>query len=120
MGFNKTTFFQFKLGTSSDLVSDIVYFDNIYFSGVEPTMGTTDFDKVAFSTYPNPTQNKWNITATQNITSVVLFDLTGKQIQTVQPNDLTAAIDASALSSGIYFAKVSTESGNKTVKLVKN
>jgi hypothetical protein len=120
LGFNKTTFFQYKLGTISDLVSDIVYFDNIYFSAVEPTMATTGFDKVSFSTYPNPTQNKWNITASQTIDSVQLFDVSGKQIKNLQPNDLTAVIDASDLSSGIYFAKVSTESGNKTVKLVKN
>ncbi len=120
LGFNKATFFQFKLGTSSDLMSDIVYFDNIYFSGVEPTMGTNSFDKVSFSAYPNPTQNKWNITASQNITSLELFDVTGKQIKTLQPNDLTAVIDASGLSNGMYFAKVSTEGGSKTVKLVKN
>jgi len=120
LGFNKTTFFQFKLGTSSDLVSDIVYFDNIYFSGVEPTMKTNSFDKVSFSAYPNPTQNKWNITSTQTITSVQLFDVTGKQIKALAPNDLNAAIDASELSSGIYFANILTQGGSKTVKLVKN
>lgn len=120
LGFNKTTFFQFKLGTSSDLVSDIVYFDNIYFSGVEPTMGTASFDKVAFGAYPNPAQDKWNITATQNITSIALFDVSGKQISTLQPNQSTAVIDAAALSNGIYFAKVQTEGASKTVKLVKN
>lgn len=120
LGFNKSTFFQFKLGTSSDLVSDIVYFDNIYFSGVQPTLKTDSFDKVAFSAYPNPTQNKWNITASQNITSLELFDVTGKQIKTLQPNALNAVVDASELSKGIYFAKVATEGGSKTVKLVKN
>jgi len=120
LGFNKNTFFQFKLGTISDLVSDIVYFDNIYFSTVEPTMATQGFDKVAFSAYPNPTQNKWNITATQTITSVQLFDVTGKQIQTLQPNNINAVIDGSELSSGLYFANVQTEAGSKTVKLVKN
>lgn len=119
-GFNKTTFFQFKLGTSSDLASDIVYFDNIYFSGVVPTMGTGDFGKVTFSAYPNPTHNMWNITASQNITSVRLLDITGKQLKMVEPDDLTAVIDASELSAGIYFANVLTEGGSKTVKLVKN
>lgn len=120
LGFNKATFFQFKLGTSSDLVSDIVYFDNIYFSVVEPTMKTNSFDKVSFGAYPNPAQNKWNITASQNITSLELFDISGKQIKALQPNDMTAVIDASELSNGIYFAKVQTQGGSKTVKLVKN
>ena len=119
-GFNKSTFFQFKLGTSSDLVSDIVYFDNIYFSGVVPTMGVNNVDNVAFRAYPNPTNDKWNINASQSITSVRLMDITGKQIMMVQPNDMNAVIDASELSSGMYFANVQTESGSKTVKLVKN
>lgn len=120
LGFNKATFFQFKLGTSSDLVSDIVYFDNIYFSGVQPTMKTEDFQKVSFAAYPNPTQNKWNITSSQSITSVALFDVSGKQIKTAQPNDMNAVIDASGLSNGLYFAKVQTQNGSKTIKLVKN
>lgn len=120
LGFNKANFFQFKLGTSSNLVSNIVYFDNIYFSVNEPLLKSASFDKAAFSAYPNPTNNQWNITATQNITSVALFDVSGKQIQTVQPNAMTVSIDASALSNGIYFANISTEHGNKTVKLVKN
>jgi len=121
LGFNKANFFQFKLGTTSNLVSNIVYFDNIYFSTVEPTtLATSTFDKVAFSAYPNPTHNNWNITASQTIQSVQLFDVSGKQIKTVRPNDLNAVIDASELSNGLYFAKVSTESGSKTVKLVKN
>jgi hypothetical protein len=119
LGFDKTTFFQFKLGTSSDLVSDIVYFDNIYFSVNEP-LGTTTFDQKSFAVYPNPSHTDWNITSGQNITSVQLFDISGKQIKTLQPNDLNAVIDASALSSGMYFANVITEGGSKTIKLVKN
>lgn len=120
LGFNKANFFQFKLGTSSDLVSDIVYFDNIYFSGVQPTMKNDTFQAVAFQAFPNPTQDKWNINATQNITSIQLFDVTGKQINTLQPNAMNAAIDASSLSKGIYFANILTQSGSKTVKLIKN
>jgi hypothetical protein len=119
-GFNKANFFQYKLGTSSDLVSDIVYFDNIYFSTVEPTMGTHDFHDVAFSAYPNPAHGQWNISATEAISSVQLFDIAGKQVKTVEPNDMMVSIDASGLSSGMYFAKIRTESGSKTVKLIKN
>ncbi|NUY80434.1 T9SS type A sorting domain-containing protein [Flavobacterium sp. MAH-1] len=120
LGFNKANFFQFKLGTISDLVSDIVYFDNIYFSVNEPFLKTDSFDKVSFSAYPNPTRNEWNINANQNITSVTLFDVSGKQIKSVQPNDLTVSIDASELSNGIYFANILTDNGSKTVKLIKN
>jgi hypothetical protein len=102
------------------LVSDIVYFDNIYFSVNQPLLSTPRVNQVAFNAYPNPSQNVWNITATQNITAIQLFDISGKQIKVLQPNDLTAVIDASQLSAGMYFANIQTENGSKTVKLVKN
>jgi len=120
IGFNKANFFQFKLGTTSDLVSDIVYFDNIYFSTVEPFLKTDRFEQLSFSAYPNPAQHQWNIVSTQTITSVQLTDITGKQIKTIKPNDLNVAIDASELANGIYFANVISENGSKTIKLVKN
>ncbi len=120
IGFNKANFFQYKLGTTSNLVSQIVYFDNIYFSVNQPVLNTGKFEKAAFTAYPNPTNNVWNISSTQTITAVNLFDVTGKQIKTVKANDLTVAIDATDLSNGIYFANISTENGSKTVKLVKN
>ncbi|WP_290836843.1 T9SS type A sorting domain-containing protein [Flavobacterium sp.] len=120
LGFNKANFFQFKLGTSSNLVSNIIYFDNIYFSVNEPLLQSEGFAKATFSAYPNPTRNEWNINATQNITSVTVFDISGKQIKALQPNDLNAVIDASELSNGIYFANVLTDGGSKTIKLVKN
>lgn len=120
IGFNKANFFQFKLGTSSDLMSDIVYFDNIYFSVVEPFLKTDRFEQTSFSAYPNPAQNEWNIASNQTITSVRLMDVTGKQIKSLQPNDVNVVINASELSNGIYFANITTENGSKTVKLVKN
>jgi hypothetical protein len=120
LGFNKANFFQYKLGTTSDLVSDIVYFDNIYFSVNQPVLGTPRINQVLFNAYPNPSQNVWNVTSTQNITAVSLFDISGKQIKVMQPNNFTAVIDASELSSGMYFANIQTENGSKTVKLVKN
>lgn len=120
LGFNKNSFFQYKLGTSSDLVSDIVYFDNIYFSVNEPLLNAPTFEESAVSAYPNPTRDHWTIRAAQTIVSVSLFDISGKQIKSWSPNDLTVSMDASELSQGVYFAKVQTQTGNKTIKLVKN
>ena len=120
LGFNKANFFQYKLGTSSDLVSDIVYFDNIYFSVNQPFLNTGSFNSTSFAVYPNPAQSNWNITASEKITSIQLFDISGKQVKAVEPNELNTVIDASDLSNGMYFANVHTENGSKTVKLIKN
>lgn len=121
LGFTKATFFQYKLGTSSDLVSKIVHFDNIYFS-VNPgtILNSNNFAVAEFSSYPNPTQNVWNIRANQNITAIKLYDVLGKQVQAFQPNSETAVIDAAELSKGLYFATIISDNGSKTIKLVKN
>ena len=121
LGFNKTTFFQYKLGTTSDLVSKNVYFDNIYFSVNQGTvLSTNNFVANDFRVYPNPSQNEWNISANNNITSIQLFDVLGKQVQISQPNALNATVNASDLSKGLYFANITTENGSKVVKLIKN
>ena len=121
IGFTKANFFQFKLGTSSDLVSKIVHFDNIYFSVNEGTvLNTNTIVASTFKVYPNPAQNEWNITATQNINSIQLFDILGKEVKAIQPNATSAKVDASELSNGVYFANITTDNGSKTVKLVKN
>ena len=121
VGFNKAAFFQYKLGTSSDLVSDYVYFDNIYFS-VNPgiVLSNDDFSAGEFKVFPNPANNEWNIrTNGQNITSVQVFDILGKNVMTVTPNSDAVKLDATALPAGLYFAKMTSDSGTKSVKLVK-
>ena len=60
LGFSKTNFLQFKLGTTSDLVSKIVFFDNIYFSTNNP-LATATFENTKFKMYPNPASSELNI-----------------------------------------------------------
>jgi hypothetical protein len=122
LGFNKATFFQFKLGTTSDLVSDIVYFDNIYFS-VNPgtVLDRNDFSHSnSVAAFPNPTRDFWNISAKETIVSFSIFDITGKQISQSFPNALNVNYDAVDLKSGVYIAKITTEKGTQTIKLLKN
>ena len=120
-GFDITKLKQFKLGTDSNLNTTIVYFDNMYFSvNKATTLGVEDIVKTAFKIYPNPTNNKWNIkTSGQNIKSVQVVDMLGKTIMNLSPNKKTIEVDATSLPAGLYFAKVSSENGTKSIKLVK-
>ncbi len=98
-----------------------LFFDNIYFSVNEgTTLGTDDFSKTSFRTYPNPTQDSWTI-ETQNvrIASITVYDVLGKSVMAIQPNEDKAVIDGSSLKSGLYFAKVETAEGVSSVKLIK-
>jgi hypothetical protein len=76
---------------------------------------------VNFKAYPNPTKDSWNIaTANQTINLVRVYDMAGRQVMTLTPNTTEIAIDGSTFKQGIYFAKVQTVTGEKSIKLVKN
>lgn len=98
---------------------NVVYVDNIYLHK-NTVLSNTKFDSASFNVYPNPTNNEWNLSSVQNINSIKLFDISGKQILTLNPNDSSVVINASDFSSGIYFANVSTDNETKIIKLVKN
>ena len=119
-GFSADKFFQYKLGTLSDLDTGIVYFDNLYFT-VNPgtILSVTEFDATNFSVYPNPSNNNWTIKATRTVNKINVFDVLGKQVLSVYPNSSKTTIDASGLNTGMYFAKIDTDYGIKTVKLIK-
>ncbi len=85
-------------------------------------MSTRGFQSSNFKTFPNPTQRSWNFvsTSSKNITSIQIVDVLGKNVISITPDTTTATVDASSLTNGLYFAKVTTASGTETVKLMKN
>lgn len=89
---------------------------------VEPAVLSVDeFKTTEVEVFPNPTTSSWNIkTGNQNISSVQVFDILGKQVLSLTPNSTEAIVDASELNDGIYMAKIESENGFKTVKLIKN
>lgn len=92
-----------------------------YAWGAEGTLSTNEFTAASFKTYPNPTNNAWNV-VTDNVTikTIQVYDIAGRQVSTMQPNAINASIDGANLKAGIYFATIQTDKGESTVKLVKN
>ena len=99
--------------------SSSIYVDNLYF-WKNPTMGINEFDAETFFVYPNPTNNIWNIKGNQNIDFIEVFDIQGKQVISLNPNSETVSINASVLTNGVYFVKLTSENGTKSFKLIKN
>jgi len=86
-----------------------------------PALATENFNSAAFKTYPNPTHNNWNFTSAKGaIESIQIVDVLGKTVLSTTPKATTAVVDASTLNTGVYFAKIATATGSKTVKVVKN
>ena len=84
-------------------------------------LAVAKFDANTLSVYPNPTTNSWNFRAANSvIKSIQIFDVNGKSVKTVNAKDSAASVDASALSKGVYFAKISSDTATETMKLIKN
>jgi len=71
------------------------------------------------SVYPNPTMGIININATDKITSLQLFDLQGRILQTSATDINKVSLDISDRQKGVYFLKVTTEKGASVQKIIK-
>ncbi|MFL9845374.1 T9SS type A sorting domain-containing protein [Flavobacterium rhizosphaerae] len=85
-----------------------------------PTSATADFSKNNIRVYPNPAQTAWTFNATSNITNLQVIDITGKTVINQAGNAQQLTIDATQVASGIYLAKITSDSGTATVRVVKN
>ena len=79
-----------------------------------------DFILSDFKVSPNPTKNVWEVNASVNIDTINVFDILGKRVISLSPNNQKVSIDASNLRTGIYLAQFSSNGATKTVKLVRN
>lgn len=83
-------------------------------------LGVNDYKINDFNVSPNPSNNVWNIKGQQTIENIQVFDVLGKQVMTVKPNNTDVELNANTLPKGLYFAKMNTEYGSNTIKLIKN
>ncbi|MDL2309423.1 leucine-rich repeat protein [Bacteroidales bacterium OttesenSCG-928-C03] len=68
------------------------------------------------SLYPNPVQSTITISTAETIRNIELYNLSGQLLGTY--NQIT--ISVSHLPAGVYFVKITTDSGSVTKKVVKN
>ena len=98
-----------------------VWYDNFYVYRAA-TASTKDNDLIESSVYPNPSSNGWNISTPNNIIkSVEIFNILGKKISVQKGNDRSEVnISTEGIATGVYIAKINTDIGIKTVKLIRN
>lgn len=108
-----------NISTDSSFDAD---YNNLGSIVVKPaTLSNTDLKLSELEVFPNPTNSVWNLrNENQIIETVAVYDLLGKQVLNILANKKEVVIDASVLNDGVYLAKITTGTGNKTIKLVKN
>ena len=53
------------------------------------------------------------------INAIQVYDILGNLVISKNPSSTQTEIDASRLSTGVYIAKVATEQGNSTFRLIR-
>jgi hypothetical protein len=84
----------------------------------EATAGLGEHVDASVAVYPNPTNGIVNISAGSSLTSLQLYDLQGRLLQTVLPNAANAVLDMTSRASGVYLLKVASEKGIKVEKII--
>ena len=120
VGFSPANFFQFKIGSSSDLRTKIAYFDDVYFS-VNPgtVLSTNSFAASNITLYPNPTSHILNIEAAAAIQSIAVYNVLGQEVMNRAANEATMSLDVSGLNSGIYVIKTMIDGNVSSTKFIK-
>ena len=76
----------------------------------------------SISLYPNPAQNIVTIASTNTaLQEAVVYDLTGRLVQTIAIDGNTTQVDVSRLSVGSYILQLTTVNGDTVIKrFIKN
>jgi hypothetical protein len=98
----------------------VMFLDNITLTATVP-LSSNDFFANNFKIYPNPAKDVINLaTSTTLIENVVVTDLNGRTVKSLNLNGLSQAeLNISDLTSGMYFVSVKSELGVGTTKIVK-
>lgn len=98
----------------------LLLFDDIIVKA--ETLDTPDLNANQFAVYPNPTNHKVTVNASNafDIDSITITDLNGRAIKNYTFNSLASVeLDLDEMASGTYFLGISTEQGTVTKKIIK-
>ncbi len=85
----------------------------------EAVTGSDGFSIAGFKAYPNPVKDIININATDKITSIKIYNITGQLVLNKETDTENAEVNLNALAAGPYILHAFSESGSKQLKLIK-
>lgn len=104
-------------GCTSMFANDVI-FNPDYNCGIG--VGVDDLATTHIEVYPNPTSNNITINSAENITSVRVWDASGRAMVTYTANNTSNFVmDLSALQSGLYLLEIANEETITWSRVVK-
>lgn len=89
------------------------------FKYIGPGAAVNDLSSKGFISYPNPVVDFYNMSATEDITNVNVYDILGKRVYSAQPSNVSHQIDMSGFAKGTYILEVTIGDITGAIKLVK-
>ena len=68
--------------------------------------------------YPNPVTNQLNISSSEIISKIYIYNITGLLLKIYNPASNQTVINFSGLSNGIYLVKISSVDGSVVMKKI--
>ena len=84
-----------------------------------PALSTLDIKKNTVNAFPNPVKNVLNLSNTEPIETIEIFNSLGQSIMTKKINSLEVAVNVSTLSVGNYIVKVKSQDKVESIKFIK-
>ncbi|WP_051878914.1 ELWxxDGT repeat protein [Chryseobacterium sp. FH1] len=85
----------------------------------DAAMAVTDFNKTKFRVYPNPASDVVNISGDSKISSVQVYDLSGKVLSNQTSDSKQLQMNVSDLPKGNYIIKVLSDGKSSSHKIIK-
>jgi hypothetical protein len=108
-----------KIEAASNTNNNDLYIHMVYTGrGVfQAATGLKNVKASKFNVYPNPATNQITISNFDQLSKVVILDLSGRELQTI--SNISAKISISNLNKGAYFIRmIDTDNNSSTQKLV--
>ncbi len=86
---------------------------------VEENLSTQDETFSNLSIYPNPVKDKLFLSNNTPIETVKITSLLGREVLTKDINSLDGSLDLKAISNGIYLITITSNTQEKTIKIIK-
>lgn len=108
-------------GRYTPIEGSTLYIDNISIQGVVSDVKQINTKNTASNIFPNPSNGIINITKTDNIEKIEIFDMSGKSVYQTNLLPKNNQLDVSNLTQGMYFIRLyKTNTAIETQKLILN
>jgi len=82
--------------------------------------GLNEFGNSTLMAYPNPTRDWLTVKSTQEtIETIEWLDLNGRTLETIEVNGLGTILNFTDFSNGVYFLRITRNSGKSLLRIVK-